>query len=165
MILTSKTFDQGLPLRSDAVELIKKLEKERLSRPNLLLGRGLEIDLNTSNTPRSTLGMQNKLFDGTYDVQAWQHTKTGDPRFIEMSFPAFVPEFNKVRIWGYPVDKNIKISIRKAGEWRTPQPEKISTGKWFVEFDYGKKLRKIRMRIEFPKGKKPQEVYEIEFLK
>ena len=165
MILTSGAFDANLPLRRDVIAKIARQEKERLSRPNILLGRGLEIELNTSNPPRSSLGMQNKLFDGTYDMLAWQHTKKKNARFIELSFPKFVPEFSKVRIWGYPMKKDIKISIRKAGKWQVPAVKKVTTGKWFVEFDYGTTLRTIRMRIDFPAGKSVQEVYEIEYLK
>lgn len=165
MVLTSKVMDSGLPTRSEVLAKIARLEKERISRPNILLGRGLEIELSTSNPPRSSLSMQNKLFDGTLDMLAWQHTKRKNDRFIEMSFPKFVPEFRKVRLWGSPMTKDIKISIRKAGRWQTPVAKKTTTGKWYVEFDYGTTLRTIRMRIEFPRKKTVQEVYEIEFLK
>ena len=61
--------------------------------------------------------------------------------------------------------KDIKISIRKAGKWQVPAAKKVTTGKWFVEFDYGTTLKTIRMRIDFPVGKSAQEVYEIEYLK
>ena len=165
MVLTSKIFDANLPLRSEVIAKIARQEKERISRPNILLSRGLDIELNTSNPPRSSLGMQNKLFDGTCDMLAWQHNKRTGKRFIEMSFPKFVPKFSKVRIWGYPVNKDIKISIRKAGKWQTPAVKKVTQGKWFVEIDYQNVLRTIRMRIDFPRNKEPQEVYEIELLK
>ena len=165
MVLTSKVFDKGLPLRKDVLAKIASQEKERLSRPNILLGKGLDIEISTSNPPRSSLGIQNKLFDGTRDMLAWQHTNTKSKKFIEMSFPKFVPQFSKVRIWGNPATKDIKISIRKAGRWQTPTPKKVTTGKWFVEFDYGTMLRTIRMRIEFPAKKVVQEVYEIELEK
>ena len=165
MVLTSKVFDANLPLRSVVIAETARQEKERINRPNMLLNRGLDIELNTSHPPRSSLGMQNKLFDGTCDMLAWQHSKRTGRRFIEMSFPKFVPEFSKVRIWGYPVNKNIKILIRKAGRWQTPEPKKVTQDKWFVEFEYQKLLRTIRMRIDFPRNKKPQEVYEIELLK
>ena len=165
MILSSKRMDENLPLRSEILSRIAKQEKERVSRPNLLLGRGLEIELSTSNPPRSSLGIQNKFFDGTCDMLAWQHTKRKGERFIELSFPKFVPEFSKVRLWGYPMKKDIKISIRKAGKWQVPAAKKVTTGKWFVEFDYGTTLKTIRMRIDFPVGKSAQEVYEIEYLK
>ena len=165
MVLTSQAWDRDLLPRSEVIAQINRQEKARISRPNLLLGRGLDIELNTSNPPRSAMGMQNKLFDGTYDVLAWQHTKKSGKRFIELSFPKFVPEFSKVRIWGHPASKDIKISIRKAGKWQTPQVSKVTQDKWFVEFDYQTMLRTIRMRIDFPRGKNIQEVYEIEFLK
>ena len=165
MVLSSKVFDSNLPSRSEVIAKIARQEKERISRPNILLERGLEIELNTSNPPRSSLGMQNKLFDGTCDMLAWQHTKRKGKRFIELSFPKFVPEFSKVRIWGSPLNRNIKISIRKAGKWQVPAVKKVTNGKWFIEFDYGSMLRTIRMQIDFPVGKSVQEVYEIEFLK
>ena len=165
MVLSSKEFCAGLPTRSEVLAKIERLEKERVSRPNILLGRGLEIEVSTSNPPRSSLGLQNKLFDGTCDMLAWQHTKRKGKRFIELSFPKFVPEFSKVRLWGTPMNEKIKISIRKAGKWQIPEVKKVSKGKWYVEFDYGTPLKTIRMRIDFPVGKTIQEVYEIEFLK
>ena len=165
MVLSSKEFCADLPTRSEVLAKIERQEKERLSRPNILLGRGLEIEVTTSNPPSSSLGLQNKFFDGTCDMLAWQHTKKKNKRFIELSFPKFVPEFSKVRLWGTPMNENIKISIRKAGKWQTPEVKKVSKGKWFVEFDYGTSLKTIRMRIDFPAGKAVQEVYEIELLK
>ena len=157
MVLSSKVFDSKLPTRQEVISKIAKLEKIRLSRPNILLGKGLDIEISTSNTPRSTLGMQNKLFDGTLDMLAWQHVNKKTSGFIDMLFPKFVPQFSKVRIWGNPANKNIKISIRKAGRWQNPKPKKVTQGKWFVEFDYGTMLRTIRMKIEFPKQKVVQE--------
>ena len=165
MVLSSKVFDKNLPLRKDVIAKIAKLEAARLSRPNVLLGKGLDIEISTSNPPRSSLGIQNKLFDGTVDMLAWQHVNKKTKGFIDMLFPKFVPQFSKVRVWGNPATKDIKISIRKAGRWQTPTPKKVTTNKWYVEFDYGTMLKTIRMKIEFPKRKVAQEVYEIELEK
>ena len=163
LFLSSKKFDTGLSLRSQTVALIQKLEKERLSRPNILLEKGHDVEFDTSVPMRSQLGIRNKLFDGTRDVWAWAHLDKKTQPYITMSFPEFVPKFSKLRLYGTPLSKEITVELRKAGTWRKYTPKKIRYEKYMMEYDFGEQLKTVRIRLTFPKLKQQHlEIYEIE---
>ena len=165
IVATSESVGDELLSRKAVLDKIAQLDKERLSRPNLLLENGLRIEISSSNQPRTTLGMRNKLFDGTRDVYAWSNADNYSKAdtFIDMSFvQKLVPEFRKLRIYGYPLDEKVQVSIRKRGEWKKLTPVSVKKEKYMVEYDFGEKSRTVRMRLDFPKKNTPLELYEIE---
>ena len=164
LFLTSKKFDTGLPSRAATVKRIEKLEKIRLSRSNILLEKGKDVEFDTSVPMRSQLGIRNKLFDGTRDVWAWAHLNSKTQPYIVMSFPEFVPKFTKLRLYGTPLSRDISVELRKAGTWRKYEPKTVRQEKYMMEYDFGEQLKTVRIRLTFPKLKKKQhlEIYEIE---
>ena len=164
LFMTSEKMDANLPLRSKSIETIAKQEKERLSRPNILLEKGKDVEFDTSVPMRSQLGIRNKLFDGTRDVWAWAHLDYKTQPYIVMSFPEFVPKFRKLRLYGTPLSQNITVELRKAGTWRKYLPKKVRQEKYMMEYDFGEQLKTVRIRLTFPKITRKQhlEIYEIE---
>ena len=66
--------------------------------------------------------------------------------------------------------EGMKLMIWKFGEWKTPKA-KVTKGKYFVEYDYGKVWSTVKVRMEFPMRsysnnyKNRLELYEFEMLK
>ncbi len=168
LIMTTKPVGENLKSHRETVALIEKLEKERVSRGNVLAGKGYDIEIDSSNPNASFNGrlwQQNKLFDGTTDMQAWFHSKTKQQAWYELSFPKFVPKFSKARIFGNQLE-GVSVRIWKAGEWLSLEPVATKTDKYMLEMDFGKTLSTVKFRINFapPPYKKDIELYEIELL-
>ena len=113
------------------------------------------------NAERNRAITSRKLFDGITDVVAFSQP-WGKERFYEISFPKFVPEFTKVRIYGHNLG-DVTVKIRKRGEWLTLKPDQVEKGDFMRAYTFKEKVRTVKIRFEFPK---PQlELYEIELLK
>ena len=155
LVATTKKHDAGLPTFAETQAKIDALEKERLGRPNQLLGRYLDIEVATS-TPG---GGGRKMFDGTRDVIAW-YDQWGTKKFYEMSFPRFVPEFSEMTVYGTNLD-DLKVKVRENGEWVELVPASVEKGEYSRRLVFGRKISTVKMRLEFtPKGR--VELYEIE---
>ena len=157
IIGTSRKMDEGLKTRAQVAEEIDQAENARKNRGNILFERHLEVEVSASQPT----GSPYKMFDGITDVVAFSQP-WGKERFYEISFPKFVPEFTKVRIYGHNLD-DVIIRIRKRGEWITLKPDQVETGEFMRSYAFREKTRTVKIRFEFPKPK--LELYEIELLK
>ena len=172
VILTSKKLDTGLKTRKQVLEKIAEMEKSRSTRGNLLFGKGVSTEVDSSNPVSfnnsliSILQQRNKLFDGTLDVLAWQSKTRSNKNWYELSFRKNPPRFSKVRLYGYRMGEP-SVKIWKYGEWKKLTPKKITKTKNSVMLDFGEESRTVKVHITFP-GKvtgDPIELYEIELLK
>jgi hypothetical protein len=109
------------------------------------------------------MAQQNLLFDGVLDVAGWMPRGTTD-LWYELAFPKFVPRFNKARIYGNAL-KGMTFKIWKRGDWKQPEC-KIKRGKYFMEFDFGKTLSTVKIRLDFVLNRKNMvDICEIELIK
>ena len=132
-------------------------ENARKNRGNILFERHREVEVSASKAT----GSPYKMFDGITDMLAFSQP-WGKERFYEISFPKFVPEFTKVRIYGHNLG-DITIKIRKRGEWLTLKPDQVEKGEFMRAYTFKEKVRTVKIRFEFPKPK--LELYEIELVK
>ena len=165
VILTSKKLDAGLKTRDRAAKEIADANKARAARGNLLFEKGATFEVDSSN-PGNTLGIRNKLFDGTLDMLGWQSKRWSKEHWFELNFRKNPPKFSKIGIYGYHVGQPT-VKIWKFGEWKTPVPKKIDKTKYSTVLDFGEELKSVKIRIDFAiKAKLDQvELYEIELLK
>ena len=165
VVLTSKKLDAGLKTRNQVLKEITALEKARTSRGNLLFEKGATFEVDSSN-PGNTLGVKNKLFDGTLDMYAWGSKKWRKEHWVELNFRKKPPKFSKIGIYGHHVDQPT-VKIWKFGEWKTTIPKKIDKTKYSTVLDFGEELKSVKIRICFAvKTNQDQvELYEIELLK
>jgi cellulose/xylan binding protein with CBM9 domain len=166
-ILTSKKENTTLPTLPKIRKQIAREEKARRSRGNILFGKGKGIELNHSRAKwNTTMYMQDILFDGMIDKLAWR-ARDGvyKPTWFEFSFPKFIPKFSKTRIYGNRL-KGLTFKIWKYGEWQQPKV-KIKEDKHCTELDFGKTLSTVKIRLDFQKVKRGQELelYEFELVK
>ena len=165
VVLTSKKMDAGLKMRDQVAKEIADANKARAARGNLLFEKGATFEVDSSN-PGNTLGIRNKLFDGTLDMLGWQSKRWSKEHWFELNFRKNPPKFSKIGIYGYHVDQPT-VKIWKFGEWKTPLPKKIDKTKYSTVLDFGEELKSVKIRIDFAvKAKQDQvELYEIELLK
>jgi hypothetical protein len=167
LVLTTKKMDKDLSLLSQVRNKIASAEKARRNRNNILFGKGKDIELSFSSSKPYELfkpmAQQNLLFDGVLDVAGWMPRGTTD-LWYELAFPKFVPRFNKARIYGNAL-KGMTFKIWKRGDWKQPEC-KIKRGKYFMEFDFGKTLSTVKIRLDFVLNRKNMvDICEIELIK
>ena len=146
--------DDGLPSYRQVRKQIDELEKQRLSRPNLLIGHTDDIVV-TASKP---INFWYKLFDGVRDVYAFDDA-WGKCRFVEFSFTKFVPSFSSLTIYGTGIDGAV-VKIRKGGEWQELKPSSAGREGYMLKYRYDREYRTVKLRVEFPQ--KRVELYEIE---
>ena len=154
LVATTKAYDKDLPTLEETRAKIDALEKERLGRPNQLLGRSKDMEV-TSSLKESG---ERFMFDGVRDVLAW-YDRYGKNKFYEISFPKFVPEFSEISVYGFNIE-GMKVKIREAGGWKDLVPVSTEKGEFMRRYVFDRKYSTVKLRIEFPKNK--VELYEIE---
>ena len=151
--------------RDQVLKEIAALEKARTSRGNLLFEKGATFEVDSSN-PGNTLGVKNKLFDGTLDMLGWQSNRWGKEHWYELNFRKNPPKFSKIGLYGHNMG-DPSVRIWKFGEWKNLTPKKTEKGKYSVLLDFGEEQNSVKVRIDFRNMKRNQsvELYEIELLK
>ena len=171
LLLTSEKMDQNLPTLDQVRKRVEQDEHLRCNRGNILFGKHRDIEVSSSYCGymyQSFMEQQDCMFDGIIDSIAWL-PHVYKELWYELAFPKFVPKFSKIRVWGDNLE-GMKLMIWKFGEWKTPQA-KVTKGKYFVEYDYGKVWSTVKVRMEFPMRsysnnyKNRLELYEFEMLK
>jgi hypothetical protein len=169
VLIFSSVPAKGMKTRAEVLREIGKMEKSRSLRGNVLFGKGEKIEIDSSNPARrNNLVQQNKLFDGTLDVLAWNHygKRTKKDAWLEMCFPKFVPTFGKIRLYGYNMT-DVTVKIWKFGEWKNIDVKPVKCGKDGLEWRLAKPQRTVKVRFDFPGSAKRDfiEVYEVELVK
>ncbi|MBR2911751.1 MAG: hypothetical protein IKC05_09080 [Lentisphaeria bacterium] len=169
VLIFSSTPVKGMKTRAEVLREIGNMEKSRGLRGNVLFGKGEKIEIDSSNPARrNNLVQQNKLFDGTLDVLAWNHygRRTKKDAWLEMCFPKFVPTFGKIRLFGYNM-ADVSVKIWKFGEWKNIDVKPVKCGKNGLEWRLVKPQRTVKVRFDFPGSAKRDfiEVYEVELVK
>ncbi len=154
LIGTNHVMDAGMATYQETVELIDRLETERLSNKSLLFQREKDIKVTTS----SGLGWKRKLFDGIKDSYAWSQNK-GEEKFYEIDITKVKPAFNKVVISGRNID-NMEIRVRTGGELSTPAIVDVQTEEYTTIFTLKETVSPDALRLEFHKDR--VELYEVE---
>ncbi|MBQ9335895.1 MAG: hypothetical protein IJS14_01190 [Lentisphaeria bacterium] len=164
VVLTSKKMDGGLKTRDLVVKEVADANKARKARGNLLFEKGATFEVDSSN-PGKTLGIRNKLFDGTIDMLGWSGKRWSDKHWFELNFREKPPKFSKIGIYGLNVDRPT-VRIWALGEWKTLTPKKTDKAKYSTVLDFGEELKSVKVRIDFAVESKqtPLELYEIELL-
>ena len=154
---TTDVRDEGLETYAETKALVDKLEYERTHRDNQMLEKYLELGVASSNAR----GGFYKLVDGTRDVIGWS-AKAKDP-WIEFSFADRPARFSRLIVYGSGL-ANMKVSVRKGGEWKDLEAKSEKSGKYVRELDFGEVCTTVKMRISFPSGKgvSDVELYEVE---
>jgi len=164
IVLTSRKMDQGLKTVAEIRAEIDKAEYARSHRGNILFSQGRNIDLafpeSKSSACHNAYGQQDRMFDGILDVNGWMPGRINGPYWYELAFPKFTPEFSKARIYGVGLE-NMTFKIWKFGKWVTPE-KTVKNGKYSAELDFGKKLKTVKIRLEF--DAKNVELYEFELI-
>lgn len=147
----------GLATYAETQAFIDKLEHERTHRDSQILEKYLDVDF-ASSTGVTTFY---KLLDGVHDVVGWC-AKAKDP-WVEFSFTKEPVRFSRLRLYGSGIE-NMKVSIRKGGEWRVLEPKSVRSEKYVRELDFGETLSTVKMHISFPSKKRGSnvELYEFE---
>ena len=160
LIGTEKVRDAGMPTYQETVELIEKLEQERISGGSLLFERGKEISYASS----SSVGYTSKLFDGVKDNWAWDQAK-GDDKFYEIDISKIQPTFNKVVISGYRLDE-MEIKVKIGDEYIVPETVEVQSEEFSKTFILKDSVTADALRMEFHKPDGVLvELYEIEVFK
>ena len=68
--------------------------------------------------------------------------------------------FSRMAVYGRNVD-GVRVKVRSRGEWETLVPKKTEQSEFCVKFDFGRNVRTVKMRLEFPVSG-VVELYEIE---
>ena len=157
LIGTNEVLDAGLPTYQETVELIGKLEAERMSNKSLLFERQKDIKATSSNG----IGWMRKLFDGVNDNYCWEQNK-GDNKFYEIDISKVKPAFNKVIISGRNID-NMEIKVRVGEELVTPEIAEVQSEEFSTTFILKDTITPDALRLEFHKDR--IELYEIEVFK
>ena len=160
LIGTEKVRDAGMPTYQETVELIEKLEQERVSGGSLLFERGKEIGYASS----SGIGYTTKFFDGVRDNWAWDQAK-GDDKFYEIDISKIQPTFNKVVISGYRLDE-MEIKVKIGDEYIVPETVEVQSEEFSKTFILKDSVTADALRMEFHKPDGVLvELYEIEVFK
>lgn len=157
LIATEKVRDAGMPTYQETVELIEKLEQERVSGGSLLFERFKDVKYASS----SSVGYTSKLFDGVKDNWAWDQTK-GDDKFYEIDISNIQPTFNKVVISGYNLDE-MEIKVKIGDEYIVPESLHVQSEEFSKTFLLKEAVTADALRMEFHKPDGVLvELYEIE---
>ena len=164
IVLTSKKMDAGLKTRDQVAKEVADANKARAARGNLLFEKGATFEVDSSN-PGKTLGIRNKLFDGTVDMLGWLDKRGAKSHWFELNFREKPPVFSKIGIYGFNFDRPT-VRIWKFGEWKTLTPKKTDKAKYSTVLDFGEELKSVKVRIDFAvkSNQTPIELYEIELL-
>lgn len=158
-VVVGVTEERGADLETyaEVQTLVDRLERERTSRDNQILEEYMSLGFASSNG--KTLFY--KLIDGTRDVLGW-NAKGKDP-WVEFSFTGKPVSFSSVRVYGSGLE-DMKVSIRKDGEWKELAPKSSNSEKYMKEVGFGEVLSTVKMRLSFPakKGISNVELYEVE---
>ena len=154
---TTDVRDEGLETYAEAKAVVDKQEHERTHRDNQMLEKYLELGFAASNGRSGFY----KLVDGTRDVIGW-YARDKNP-WVEFSFAGKPARFSRLRVYGSGL-ANMKVSIRKGGEWKELTSKAVESGKYVRELDFGAVYSTVKMRISFPSGKgvSDVELYEVE---
>ena len=154
--------DEGLSSLADFRDAVAAQETERTTRDSQVLERYTDMEV-THNLSGNHAG-SHKFFDGVRDQLAKYANYTTDD-FVEIAFTGFVASFRKVRVWGEGLIENLRVKIRRDGEWVSLEPVATTVDDWMCELDFGVTNRTVKMRLEFP-GERNRanklEIYEIE---
>ena len=154
LVATTKRRDEGLPTFAETQAKIDTLERERLGRPNQLLGRELDVEVVTSVKKSG----ERKMFDGVRDVIAWYDRFSKD-KFYEIAFPKFVPVFSEISVYGFNI-AGMRVKIRDGGEWKELLPVSTDKDEFRLRYAFDCEYSTVKLRLEFPKNN--VELYEIE---
>ena len=151
VIGTTKERDRGLSTYEELKESVEKQEYERTHRDNQLLEKY-----------RTLPGIKYKLIDGVRDMYAfgkrWCPAQDFDLAFTDRTI-----RFSKVRVWGANI-KDVKLSVRKRGEWTPVDAVCTHPEQYLFEVDAGKVVESAKLRVTVIAADKNKEleVYELE---
>lgn len=156
---TTDERDAGLETYAETQKLVDGLEYERTHRDNQILEKYMSVGFASSPPVGETRFY--KLIDGTRDVIGW-HAREAKP-WIELSFAERPVSFSRVRVYGSGI-RDMRVSIRKGGEWKGLAPKSVKAEKYMRELDFGSVESTVKMRLSFPaaKGATDVELYEVE---
>ena len=162
-LFTTKKMDAGLENRLSTIKKIDELEAQRLKSKSVLFNKGFQLNLKASAFEH--YGKQewthSKLFDGVDNMLAWGNYAKS-PSWLEMSFSSFVPEFTSLVIHGSNLD-DMNVQYWKDGGWKQiSEIAEMVKDKYRTTFKCNNRIRTVKLRLEFPKGKNTIELYEVE---
>lgn len=147
VIATTSPFGSDLPTIAAERERWVREEAARVNRDNQLLGREKEIEITGSKPVSSFLGSY-ALVNGMHEDLCWMDSGTN--KWLELSFPKFVPVFREVRLFGSGLDGSL-VKVMKRRRWVTLTPKNVKRGDWSLVYDFGEDIRTVKLRLEFPK--------------
>lgn len=165
-VVVATTAPRGADLESsaDVAARVAAYEKARTSRDNQLLERYDDI-LFSANFSGVHGGTFHKLIDGMYGQVARSSVWESKDLWLEAAFVGFTPRFDKVRLHGLGLVEGARFSVRRDGAWQALDATVTKRGKYLFEFDFGKAVSTVRLRIDFPHKPGTEnrlELYEIE---
>ena len=151
VIGTTKERDNGLSTYEELKASVEKQEYERTHRDNQLLEKY-----------RTLPGVNYKLIDGVRDMYAFGKRWCPSQDF-DLAFTDRTIRFSKVRVWGTNI-KEVKLSVRKGGEWTPVDAVCAHPEQYLFEADAGKVVEtaKLRVTVVAADKNKELEVYELE---
>ena len=153
VVATTEPADAGLESLEDFRAKVRRLELERTSRDNQILGREAEIKITVGGRTQ----IMSSLMDGVLDQTAYVCNDVKKP--LEFLFPREPVKFSRIRLYGDQPEKTV-FEVFADGEWKTLKPKAEKTGPYSVEFDFGGVISAEKLRVA------PQvwrsELYEIE---
>ena len=157
LVACTKAHDRGLRTLAETKADIVRKDAERRGRDNQLRGRYGDVQVTSNVRMRDAC----KLFDGTLDMLACYSDWKKDA-FVELAFVRFTPRFSKVRLWGVgDILGKAVVSARSRGEWRKLVPKGVSSGRGFIELDFGEAVSAVKLRLDFPGGPKDRGDFEL----
>lgn len=158
-VVVGVTEERGSDMETyaEVQSLVEKLEYERTHRDNQLLEEYMAVGFASSNGKTRFY----KLLDGTRDVLGWSD-KAKEP-WAEFVFAEKPVRFSSVRVYGSGLE-NLKVLIRKDGEWKELSPKSATAEKYMRELYFGDVHSTVKMRLSFPatRGVSSVELYEVE---
>lgn len=162
IILTSAKMDKGLMPMPQLRQKLAADEKALAKPGNLLFGRGREIEFTWSqNAYTDITSIPVSLTDGITDCYGWKQASGQNSGWVEMLFPAFVPEFSRAVIYGFPLDR-MELLIWRDGKWLKPEPASVKMEKYSAELNFGTKYKTVKIKIVLPEAKGKGGLYEVE---
>ena len=151
VIGTTKERDSGLSTYEELKVSVEKQEYERTHRDNQLLEKY-----------RTLPGITYKLIDGVRDMYAFGKRWCESADF-DLAFTDRTIRFSKVRVWGTNI-KEVKLSMRKRGEWMPVEAGCVQPERYLFEADAGKVIETAKLRVTVVAADKGKmlEVYELE---
>ena len=133
---------KGLATYAETQALIDKLEHERTHRDSQVLEKYLDIDFASSTGATKSY----KLLDGVRDVVGWC-AKAKDP-WVEFSFTKEPMRFSRLRLYGSGIE-NMKVSIRKGGDWKELEPKSVRSEKYMRQGGCAARVCQVRSSWRF----------------